>query len=156
MVNDRCGGCGLAVAGGTSGCQSIRDELLARHFSDPDYIGVHRLFVDVYCVQHPEQYCASFKSLAGHLGHLCWSLEFGGSPALPSEPIRRWVEVHPQLVKPPLPAARGSMTIGDVAKALSASENRRAVEEWARSAWEAYGELQPMVRQWVASALESK
>jgi hypothetical protein len=107
-------------------------------------------------VQHPEQYCASFKSLAAHLGHLCWSLEYGGSRAVPSEPIRRWVESHPQLMRPPLPSARGAMTIGDVARASSAEEHHQAVEEWARAAWEAYAELQPAVREWVASALDPK
>lgn len=47
---DRCAGCGLRVPGGTVGCQSIMDELLALHFSDVTYFGVHRLFVDTYCL----------------------------------------------------------------------------------------------------------
>jgi Family of unknown function (DUF5946) len=72
---DQCAGCGLAVPGGRAGCQSIMDELLALHFSDATYFGVHRLFVDTYCLPHPGQYCVSFKSLAAHLAHLCWSLE---------------------------------------------------------------------------------
>src|SRR4051812_15355276 len=60
------------------------DQGLALHFSDATYIGVHRLFVDAYCLQHPDEYCASFKSLAAHLAHLCWSVEHGGSVAIPS------------------------------------------------------------------------
>ncbi|MGH9443706.1 MAG: DUF5946 family protein [Thermoanaerobaculia bacterium] len=151
---DRCGGCGLAVSGGTAGCQSIRDELLSRHLGEAEYLGVRRLFVDVYCVQHPEQYCPSFKALAAHLGHLCWSLEFGGSRSSSNEAIRQWVERNPQLVRPPLPAERGARTVGDVAAASSPAEYQAAVEAWGRSAWDAYAELQPVVRQWVASALE--
>jgi hypothetical protein len=151
-----CGGCGLAVAGGTAGCQSIMDELLARHFSDATYFGVHRLFVDVYALQHPDRYCVSFKSLAAHLGHLCWTLERGGSRAVPSEPLRRWVELHPQLRKPELPAVRGKVTIGSVAKTASGEAHARAVDEWARSTWEAYAALQPLARTWVQSALATR
>ena len=60
------------------------DKLLARDFSDVTYFRVHRLLVDTYCVQHPERYCVSFKSLAAHLVGLCWSLEHSGSRAVPS------------------------------------------------------------------------
>ena len=85
----RCAGCGLKVPGGTAGCQSMMDELLALHFNDTTYFAAHRLFVDTYCLQHPDEYCRSFKSLAAHLMHLCWSLEHRGNAALPNETIRR-------------------------------------------------------------------
>jgi hypothetical protein len=48
-----CSGCGLEVPNGSTGCQSIMDELLALHFGNPVYFSVHRLFVDTYCLQHP-------------------------------------------------------------------------------------------------------
>ena len=80
---ERCDGCGLEIAGGAAGCQSLMDEMLALHFGDARYFGVHRLFVDAYSMQHPDRYCVSFKSLAAHLAHLCWSLERGGSDAVP-------------------------------------------------------------------------
>jgi hypothetical protein len=33
------------------------DEVLALHFGNAAYFGVHRLFVDTYCLQHPDRYC---------------------------------------------------------------------------------------------------
>jgi hypothetical protein len=151
---ERCAGCGLAVAGGTAGCQSIMDEVLALHFSDATYFSVHRLFVDAYCLQHPDAYCVSFKSLAAHLAHLCWSLEYAGSRAIPSEPIRRWVERHPHLAKPPLPAFRGELTVADVARVTSPAEHHDVVVHWAESTWVAYAALQAIARQWVQFALD--
>ena len=153
---ERCEGCGLAVAGGTAGCQSIMDNLLALHFGDATYFGAHRLFVDTYALQHPDRYCASFKSLAAHLSHLCWSLEQGGSPALPSEELRRWVELHPDLSKPALPAFRGKLTIDHTARTADGEAHARAVEEWARATWEAYASLQELARQWIRSAREPR
>jgi len=154
QASDRCPGCGLLVAGGTAGCQLIMDELLALHFSEATYFGVHRLFVDTYCLQHPDRYCVSFKSLAAHLAHLCWSLEHGGSRAIPSEAIRQWVERHPNLEKPALPEFRGQMTVSDVAKASGPAEHHRAVERWARVTWEAHADLHSAARHWVKMALE--
>jgi hypothetical protein len=151
---DQCGGCGFVVPGGTAGCQSVMDELSATHFSEVTYFGVHRLFVDTYCLQHPDRYCASFKSLAAHLAHLCWSLEHQGSPAIPSEAIRHWVERHPYLEKPVLPTHRGVLTIADVARAADPSAHHRAVQEWARATWEAYADLQSVGRNCVKQALE--
>jgi hypothetical protein len=132
------------------------DEILALHFSNVAYFGVHRLFVDVYSVQHPDRYCVSFKSLAAHLAHLCWSIEYQGSRAVPSEAIRRWVERHPQLEKPALPASRGALTIGDVAKAADAAAHHRGVQAWAQAAWDAHADLHAVARHWVTSALEGE
>lgn len=71
-TTERCSGCGLVVRGGTAGCQAIMDDLLARDFSNVAYFRVHRMMVDTYCLQHPERYCVSAKSLAAHLTGLCW------------------------------------------------------------------------------------
>jgi len=150
---EACAGCGLVVTSGTAGCQAIMDELTARGFSDFSYGRVHRLFVDTYCLQHPDSYCVSFKSFAAHLSGVCWSLEYGGSPGLVSEALRKWVERHPQLEKPPVPAARGSLTVADVARAPDAAAHAGAVDDWARATWSAYSPLHGLVRQWVKDAL---
>ncbi len=151
-ASDACTGCGLVVEGGGEGCRAILDELLALHFGQPAYFGVHRLFVDVYAMQHPDRYCVSFKSLAAHLAHLCWSVEQGGSRAVPSEPIRKWVERNPGIEKPPLPAFRGRLTVADVARARGPAEHHEAVDRWARDVWEAYRDLHGTARHWVARA----
>lgn len=149
-----CGGCGLVVAGGTAGCQSIMDGLTARGFSDLSYGRVHRLFVDTYCLQHPDGYCLSFKSFAAHLMGVCWSLEHGGSPRVVSEALRKWVERHSHLEKPAVPGGRGALTIEDVARAPDPAAHVRAVDDWARSTWSAYSPLHAAVRQWVKAALD--
>jgi hypothetical protein len=79
----------LVVRGGTAACQAIFDELLARDFSDIAYFQVHRMMVDTYCLQHPDRYCVSAKSLAAHLTGLCRLIEHDGSRAVGSELVRR-------------------------------------------------------------------
>jgi hypothetical protein len=150
---DRCAGCGLVVNGGTDACQGLFERLIARDFSDATYFTHHRLLVDTYCLQHPERYCVSFKSLAAHLMGVCWSLDHGGTRAVPHEPIRRWVERHPQLAKPPLPRARGVLTVADVAGAATPAEHSRRVDRWARATWAAYAPLHDETRRWVDAAL---
>jgi len=149
---DRCAGCGLAVAGGTAGCQAIFDELLARDFGDAVYFRRHRMLVDVYSLQHPERYCASAKSLAAHLGGLCSILEHGASPAIGAEWLRIWLDGTPRLEKPALPAFRGALTIADVRAASDPEAHGQAVERWARATWEACAPLHPVARAWVDAA----
>ena len=155
MSHSACSGCGIVINGGTEGCQALFEEQTGLHVSDVTYFAIHRLFVDAYSLQH-DPYIASFKSFAAHLAHLCWSLEHGGSRAVPSEPIRAWVERNPTLEKPPLPVRRGVVTIADVAAAANASAHRMAVDLWAKSVWDAYAALQPLAREWVGAALGEK
>jgi len=156
MKGTPCSGCGLVIAGGGEACQSLFDEQLALHYTDVAYFAIHRLFVDAYSLQHPDRYCVSFKSLAAHLMHLCWSLEHGGSRAVPSEPIRLWIERNAGMEKPPLPGERGVVTVAHVAAAANAAAHRMAVDLWAKSVWEAYQALQPLARDWVKAALEQQ
>ena len=155
MNHSACSGCGIVIAGGTQGCRALFDEQTGLHLTDVTYFAIHRLFVDAYSLQH-DPYIASSKSFAAHLAHLCWSLEHGGSRAVPSEPIRAWVERNPTGTKPPLPPKRGVVTIADVAAAANATAHRMAVDLWARSVWDAYAPLQPLARQWVSAALGEK
>jgi hypothetical protein len=151
-----CAGCGLVLPGGTDGCRELFDEETALHFTDVQYFAIHRLFVDTYMLQHPDTGCISFKSLSAHLAHLCWSLEHGGSRAVPSEAIRRWIERNPDLPRPGVPEKRGVITIAHVLAAANAQAHRMAVDLWAKSVWEAYGALQPLAREWVKQALDEK
>ena len=72
-----CPSCGAPGAGGLDGCLALFGALGAREFSDADYFRMHRLTVDAYCLQHPEQYMVSTKSAAAHLAAMCWSMELG-------------------------------------------------------------------------------
>lgn len=151
---ERCAGCGLAIDGGTAGCQAIIDELLARDFSDVSYFRVHRMVVDVYSLQHPDRYCASGKSLAAHLTGLGVLLERGGSRAVGVEALRRWLNSNARIERPEIPSYRGRLTVADVRRTTDPQAYAEAVERWARSTWEAYAALQPLARRWIAEALD--
>jgi hypothetical protein len=152
-----CSGCGLVVGAGTTGCQAILDELLARDFSDVAYFLVHRLMVDTYALQHPDRYCVSAKSLAAHLTGLCWILEHGGSPAVGSESLRRWLDGAPRIERPEPPSFRGGLTIADVREARDPENHAaRAVQDWARSTWDAYASLHALAGHWVEQALSGQ
>ena len=105
-----------------------------------------RLTVDVYCLQHPDRYCVSAKSLAAHLTGLAWWVEHG-----PDErglrALQRALDGPVELVKPAIPSERGSLTIADVTAALDYSP---AVEAWARTTWDAYAPLHETARAWIA------
>ncbi|HVO80721.1 MAG TPA: DUF5946 family protein [Terriglobales bacterium] len=150
---ESCAGCGLVIAGGMAGCQSLMDECLARDFSDIAYFRLHRLLVDTYSLQHPEHYCASAKRLAAHLTGLCWALEHDGNRAVGSEALLRWLTRSPPVEQPEFPRFRGTLTIASVHTVRDASRYAQAVELWARATWEAYAALQPLARRWIHQAL---
>jgi hypothetical protein len=133
---------------GELNCSGARDALLARDFEQPvRYWKFHRLAVDAYCVQH-SGYVGSGKSLAAHLCGLCIAFEHGND-AEKLRKLQAWLSTNPKLVRPELPVFRGSLTIGEVWRIEEPEEYGRAVEAWARSAWEAYGELHALAREWV-------
>src|SRR5262249_40037166 len=142
--------------GGTAGCRRLFEELLARDLADARYARVHRLMVDTYALQHPDEYCASTKSLLAHLTGVGWLLEHDASRAVGSEALRRWVEAHASRAKPPLPAARGRLTIADVRDTTTPIMYAHAVDRWARATWEAYAPLHATVRGWIHEALEAE
>lgn len=147
-----CSRCGWREAGGRQGCRARFDLFLARSFSNALFAGCHRMFVDTYCLQHPEEFCASAKSLAAHLTGLCWILEGGASPASGPDRLHRWLNGECRLDKPPLPERRGAMNIGDFRMESGPEEWGEKVRQWAESTWAAYAELHPLARCWMAEA----
>lgn len=145
-----CSGCGLVVAGGLEGCQSVFDDESAREYGDVRYAARRRMVVDTYCLQHAERYCASAISLAAHLTGLCVAMEHRGREEELHGAIQRWLSRRPELTKPPLPAARGPLTIAAVRAATDLIDHRAAVDGWARGTWDAYSALHPIARAWVA------
>ena len=152
MTEERCGGCGRLVRGGTEGCQSRYEELLARDYEDQAFFAVHGMFVDIYSLQHPERYCRSAKSLAVHLVRLGQVMEEEVSAASPGTALRDWVDGSRQLEKPPLPEARGDITLGDVEAIDEAAAWSEALRGWAASTWQAYADLHPLARRWAEEA----
>ena len=146
-------GCGLLIEGGTAGCQAMFDEFRVREMSElaSSYAST-RLSVDVYCLQHPDRYCVSAKSLAAHLTGVGWAVERGGGE-WGLRQLQRWLDTGPKLEKPAPPAGRGALTIADVASAEDTDAYVAALDRWARSTWAAYSELHEIARRWIDSAV---
>jgi hypothetical protein len=142
-----CEGCGLVVDGGTQGCQSLFDELRSRELVTSTY-QAQRMTVDTYCMQHPDRYCVSAKSLAAHLTGLCWALEYSGHPS-GLKALQKWLNGPARIEKQALPSFRGALTIADVGD----TPDRQAIGRWARSTWEAYSTLHAIARQWIDEAI---
>ena len=153
MTNaEPCDQCGWAGAGGRGGCRERFEAFLARDFSDPLFFRVHRMFVDTYSLQHPDEFCASAKSLAAHLAGLCWILADGAGTASGPEALQRWLSGARRLDRPALPAQRGALTLGDLPEDSDARTWGEAVRRWAESTWAAYAGLHGVARAWVAEA----
>jgi hypothetical protein len=151
-MNETCRGCGRAIEGGTESCRATFDLLVGRDFGDARFFAVHRLFVDVYALQHPDEFCASAKSLAAHLAGLCLILEHGASPASGDAELRRWLDGPSGLAKPELPAERGAITLANLEGIDDPIAWREAVGGWADSVWHAYADLHSPARAWAREA----
>ena len=150
---ETCGGCGLSVEGGTAGCQALFDEFRARELAElaNTYVST-RLTVDVYCLQHPDRYCVSAKSLAAHLTGVGWAMERdGGEWGLRA--LQRWLDRGPKLEKPAMSEHRGKLTIADLSAAADPQAYRAALDSWAHSTWSAYAGLHGVARRWIDEAM---
>ncbi len=149
---DACSGCGLRIEGGDVPCQQLFDEFRAREAANlaPSYVTT-RLTVDIYCLQHPDRYCVSAKSLAAHLTGLAWALEHDGSDE-GLRALQRWLNGRVDIRKPPIPEARGDVTIGDIHTVPDREGYVAAVDRWARSTWAAYSSLHTTAEQWIDQA----
>lgn len=154
-MKEPCDECGWAQAGGRSGCRERFDQFLARDFSDALYFRSHRLFVDAYALQHPDQFCRSAKSLAAHLAGLAAIVETGASSAVGTDKLQRWLNGRSSLIKPALPDPRGATTIGDLPADAAPADWADAVRGWAETVWQAYAELHPVAREWLGQAARS-
>lgn len=150
LMEPPCAGCGWQ--GGGPACRARFEEAIARDFSDPAFFATHRMLVDVYSLQHPDDFCASAKSLAAHLVGLCLILERGTSAAEGAPFLRRWLDGPASLVKPALPADRGKMVLADLDGIEAPNAWRSAVQSWGEQVWEAYADLHAVARRWADEA----
>ena len=151
--NDLCEDCGAVVVEGKPGCQRIFEEVIAREFGDYRYGRIHRLTVDAYSLQHPDEYMRSGKSFAAHLTGICSALECEDSPDI-NRSVQRWLSTNPAISKPAmLPDQRGDLTILYIHDAADAEEHIRRVREWARSVWNAWSDYHSLARQLIEEAL---
>jgi hypothetical protein len=150
--DDMCEECRAVVAEGKAGCLKVFEEILAKEFSDYRYEKIHRLTVDVYSLQHPEEYMSSGKSFAAHLTGMCAALEYESTLAI-NQTVQKWLSTNPKIEKPAqLPERRGNLTITYIQRASDAEEYIRRVREWAQDVWEAWSKHHDLARQLIGEA----
>lgn len=141
-----CEVCGAVVAEGMAGCVKLFEEVLAREFSDYQYGRIHRLTVDTYSLQHPEEYMRSGKSFAAHLTGMCAALEYEETSAI-NQAVQKWLSTNPKIEKPAnLPEHRGKLTITYIHSASDGEEHIRQVREWAQDVWESWSKHHDLAR----------
>ena len=152
LVETVCSDCGAVVVDGKSGCRKIFEEILAREFSDYRYGKIHRLTVDSYALQHPDEYMRSGKSFAAHLTGMCAAFEYQDA-FLINQQVQKWLSTNPKINKPDhLPQQRGSLNIVSVYRADNPDEHAKRVRGWARSVWEAWSEHHDLAKRLIESS----
>ncbi|HEV2861505.1 MAG TPA: DUF5946 family protein [Pyrinomonadaceae bacterium] len=154
IAEDVCGSCGAAAEGGKAGCLKLFEEVIAREFEDYRYGRVHRLTVDAYSLQHPDEYMRSGKSFAAHLTGMCAALEGEDVETVQdvNRTVQKWLSTNPKIEKPAVPERRGTLTVAHVHAAADADEHVGRVREWARDAWGAWAEHHEFARRLIAEA----
>jgi hypothetical protein len=138
---------------GLDGCRALFDELLAREFGDYRYARSHRLMVDTYALQHPEQYMRSAKSFVAHLTGMCAAMETEDAASI-NRSVQQWLNGPRQIERPAdiPPGERGELTITYVHDTSDPGEYLRRIQEWARSTWSAWASHHALAREWIALA----
>jgi len=152
-MTEPCAGCGLLVEGGIAGCRKLFEKLCARELDNPISYRVHRMMVDAYCLQHPDEYCASAKSFAAHFTGMCCAIEHKSHPNVLRR-LQQWLSGKAAVEKPELPERRGELTLVEVYRQQDPVPEMLAVNRWAQSTWDAYSTLHPLARKWIEEAME--
>ena len=156
LAETRCDECGAPVAG-VAACRTLFDEVIAREFSDYRYARLHRLTVDSYALQHPEQFMRSAKSFVAHLTGMCAAME-NEDPASINRTVQKWLG-GPKPIDRPCdvpPGQRGSLTVVDVLSVQDPQQYLERIREWARDAWLAWSTHHALAREWIKLAQASR
>ena len=152
--------CVCGFPDGRQACQEMFNDvaLRARALAWTGSLQTWRLMHDVYSIQHEEEYCGRYRGLIMHLGGVCWALEHNASER-GYRALQKFIETDPWKDEPyppapGIPASRGQFTVAVLKDLDSAPLLLNGVDKWARSAWLAYKDLQPVARTWVQQALE--
>jgi len=129
-----------AYLGASAGCWKIYGDILAKEYSDPDHMKVHRLTVDAYAVQHPGIPAPrAIQSVNVHLLALFLILEKKCDFKSATYAMGRLIEKNKgKFIWLAPPKSLGKITVIDVVKAANATEHQKSVKDWAASAWLAW------------------
>jgi hypothetical protein len=124
----------------SAGCWKIYGEILEKEFSIYKYPAFHRLTVDAYAVQHPgDQTPQTTQSVNVHLAALNMVLV----RQIDYRKVTRFMDLMIKKNKNKFewlvpPENTGEITVVEVVKANNFEEHKKVVEEWAKSAYNAW------------------
>jgi hypothetical protein len=133
-------------------CWAIYGEVLAREYSNPELLEIHRLTVDAYAVQHPgHDNPSAVNSVAVHLIRLYLLLDRGMDTRFANDAMTAIAGDKRSFHRLAPPSSSGSITVVDLWKAQTAGEHRRIARAWAMSVWRAWSPHHAIIRQWSQS-----
>jgi hypothetical protein len=122
---DRCDGCGLAVDGGTDGCQTLFDDESVREYGNVAFAGRSPPGCRYLRASTPSATADRRYRSPLHLTGVCIAVEHRPEEVL-NDAVQRWLSRRPEPVKLALPAARGPLTIADVRRRPTPSTTGRS------------------------------
>lgn len=130
-------------------CWDSYGRVLALEYSTPGLYSVHRLTVDSYAVQHPGGASRqAIQSVGLHLVRLCLFLERELTAEEANDAMLAAGKTKGNMIHLSRPESLGEVTVVDVLTAKDHLAHKDAVRKWARSAWQAWSEHHPTVREW--------
>jgi len=172
----KCPGCGVIFERGegienrygvaSPECWQAFNNLLAHERTQWNYPDVHRLIVDAYSVQHPQNFPlqkelgiaprfieASVQSVAIHLIALYFALgqkkELKEIAKLMGQVLSSGIELIPLIP----PSSLGKLTIVDAPLTYSLEEYSAFAWKWAKDAYDSWSVHHPQIEAWVKKAL---
>ena len=125
--------------GGSASCWALFGEVLAREYSSPTRMKVHRLTVDAYAAQHPGQpERRTIQSVWVHLVGLHLVLDRGVAHRFARRVLSAVAEEGDRLAWLPPPPDLGAVTVADVARATDDAAHAVEVQRWAAAVWAAW------------------
>lgn len=137
-----------AYLGASGSCWRVYGEVLAREYSNRDFMKFHRWTVDAYAAQHPgKPEPRTIQSINVHLLALFLLVEKQSEPTFVTAAMGKFIEREKQRFKwlaPP--RQRGNVTVVDILSANTVEAHGTAVKKWAADVWNAWGEHHPTIR----------
>lgn len=129
-------------------CWEAFNVLLEREYSNPELMGIHRLTVDSWAVQHPgDGSRRAIQSVGLHLARLWVQLEGGLSGEASNAAMLAFAERKAELPELP-PRAHYRITVADVIAELSRDNHEELVRRWAWSTWEDWADQHDFIEAW--------
>ena len=131
-------------------CWAAFNAVMAREYSDPALMSVHRLSVDAWAVQHPgDGSRRAIQSVGLHLARLMVQIEQGLEGEAANAAMLRFARRKASLPELP-PRDRYTVTVADVVEATEPEAHRLAVRSWATAVLANWSDQHDLIRRWAA------